>query len=120
MNGFSFRRLSALLRKEWIQVRRDPFTLRLIIALPIMQLLLFGYAINTNPKHLATGLLAAEHSKYERTIVAALQNTGYYDIRTLSSEARPRRRSPRAICSSSSTSRRTSIARSTAVKLPRC
>jgi ABC-type multidrug transport system permease subunit len=87
MNSFSFRRLSALLRKEWIQVRRDPFTLRLIIALPIMQLLLFGYAINTNPKHLATGLLAAEHSKYERTIVAALQNTGYYDIRTLASEA---------------------------------
>ena len=87
MNGFSLRRLSALLRKEWIQVRRDPFTLRLIIALPIMQLLLFGYAINTNPKHLATGLLAAEHSKYERTIVAALQNTGYYDIRALPSEA---------------------------------
>jgi ABC-2 type transport system permease protein len=87
MNGFSLRRLRALLRKEWIQVRRDPFTLRLIIALPIMQLLLFGYAINTNPKHLATGLLAAEHSKYERTIIAALQNTGYYDIRTLSSEA---------------------------------
>jgi ABC-type multidrug transport system permease subunit len=87
MNGFSVRRLRALLRKEWIQVRRDPFTLRLIIALPIMQLLLFGYAINTNPKHLATGLLAAEHSKYERTIVAALQNTGYYDIRSLPSEA---------------------------------
>jgi ABC-type multidrug transport system permease subunit len=87
MNGFSVRRLWALLRKEWIQVRRDPFTLRLIIALPIMQLLLFGYAINTNPKHLAAGLLAAEHSKYERTIVAALQNTGYYDIRPLSSEA---------------------------------
>jgi ABC-type multidrug transport system permease subunit len=87
MNGFSVRRLWALLRKEWIQVRRDPFTLRLIIALPIMQLLLFGYAINTNPKHLAAGLLAAEHSKYERTIVAALQNTGYYDIRPLASEA---------------------------------
>jgi ABC-2 type transport system permease protein len=87
MNGFSIRRLGALLRKEWIQVRRDPFTLRLIIALPIMQLLLFGYAINNNPKHLATGLLSAEHSKYERTIVAALQNTGYYDIRSLSSEA---------------------------------
>jgi ABC-2 type transport system permease protein len=87
MNSFSFRRLRSLLRKEWIQVRRDPFTLRLIIALPIMQLLLFGYAINTNPKHLATGLLSAEHSKYERTIVAALKNTGYYDIRTLSSEA---------------------------------
>jgi ABC-type multidrug transport system permease subunit len=81
----------SLLRKEWLQVRRDPFTLRLIIALPIMQLLLFGYAINTNPKHLPTGLLAAESSKYGRTIVAALQNTGYYDIRTLRSEQQAER-----------------------------
>jgi ABC-2 type transport system permease protein len=87
MNAFSLQRLRSLLRKEWIQVRRDPMTLRLIIALPIMQLLLFGYAINANPKHLPTGLLVAEHSKYERTIVAALQNTGYYDIRSLPSEA---------------------------------
>ena len=87
MNAFSLQRLRSLLRKEWIQVRRDPMTLRLIIALPIMQLLLFGYAINGNPKHLPTGLLVAEHSKYERTIVAALQNTGYYDIRSLPSEA---------------------------------
>jgi ABC-2 type transport system permease protein len=84
--GLSFKRLCALLRKEWIQVRRDPFTLRLIIALPLMQLLLFGYAINTNPKHLPTGVLSAEPSKYERTLLAALQNTGYYDVRTLRSE----------------------------------
>jgi ABC-type multidrug transport system permease subunit len=87
MIGFSFKRLRSLLRKEWIQVRRDPITLRLIIALPIMQLFLFGYAINANPKHLPTGLLSADHSKYERTIVAALQNTGYYDVRALPSEA---------------------------------
>jgi ABC-2 type transport system permease protein len=86
MNGFSLRRLAALLRKEWIQVRRDPMTLRLIIALPIMQLFLFGYAINTNPKHLPTGLLLAEPSKYERTVVTALQNTGYYDVKLFSSE----------------------------------
>ena len=86
MIGLSFKRLRSLQRKEWIQVRRDPFTLRLIIALPIMQLVLFGYAINTNPKNLPTGVLAAEPSKYERTLVAALQNTGYYDIRTLRSE----------------------------------
>jgi ABC-2 type transport system permease protein len=86
MSGISSKRVRSLLRKEWLQVRRDPFTLRLIIALPIMQLLLFGYAINTNPKHLPTGLLAAEPSKYERTIVAGLQNTGYYDIKTLRSE----------------------------------
>jgi ABC-2 type transport system permease protein len=61
-------------------------TLRLIIALPVMQLFLFGYAINTDPKHLPTGLLSSEHSQYERTIVAALRNTGYYDIRPLASE----------------------------------
>jgi ABC-type multidrug transport system permease subunit len=82
----SLKRLLALLRKEWIQVRRDPITLRFIIAVPIMQLFLFGYAINTNPKHLPTGLLIKEHSKYQRTLVAALQNTGYYDVRALASE----------------------------------
>ena len=87
MLGLSWKRFLAVLRKEWIQVRRDPFTLRMVIALPVMQLFLFGYAINTDPKHLPTGLLVAEHSKYERTIIAALQNTGYYDIRPLSSEA---------------------------------
>lgn len=87
MIGFSFKRFMAVLRKEWIQVRRDSFTLRMIIALPVMQLFLFGYAINADPKHLPTGLLSADHSKYERTIVAALKNTGYYDIRELSSEA---------------------------------
>jgi ABC-2 type transport system permease protein len=86
MTGLSFKRLRSLLRKEWIQVRRDPLTLRLIIAMPMMQLLLFGYAINTNPKHLPTGVLSAEPSKYERTLVAALQNTGYYDVRTVQSE----------------------------------
>jgi ABC-2 type transport system permease protein len=87
MTRFSLKRLRSLLRKEWIQVRRDPMTLRLIIALPVMQLFLFGFAINTNPKHLPTGLLMAEPSKYERTLVTALQNTGYYDIRVLRSEA---------------------------------
>ena len=47
----------------------------------------FGYAINADPKHLPTGLLSADHSKYERTLMAALNHTGYYDIRSLSSEA---------------------------------
>jgi ABC-type multidrug transport system permease subunit len=85
--GFSFRRLWALLRKEWLQMIRDPITLRLIIVLPVMQLLVFGYAINTNPHDLPTGLLMAQPSKYERTIITALHNTGYYKIRTLASEA---------------------------------
>jgi ABC-2 type transport system permease protein len=87
MNGFSINRLFALLRKEWIQVRRDAMTLRMIIAIPIMQLFLFGYAINSDPKNLPTGLLTTDHSKYERTIVAGLKNSGYYDIRPLATEA---------------------------------
>jgi ABC-type multidrug transport system permease subunit len=91
MTAFSVRRLRALLRKEWIQVTRDAITLRFIIAIPIMQLFLFGYAINTNPQNLPTGLLTVEYSKYQRTVVAALRNSGYYDIRTLSSEAEAQR-----------------------------
>jgi ABC-2 type transport system permease protein len=87
----SLRRLYALLRKEWIQVTRDAITLRFIIAVPIMQLFLFGYAINTNPQHLPTGLLSVENSKYERTIVTALRNSGYYDIRMLAGEAEAER-----------------------------
>jgi ABC-2 type transport system permease protein len=91
MNVFSFRRFAALLRKEWLQMLRDPITLRFIIALPMMQLFLFGYAINSNPKNLPTGLLSVEHSKYERTLIAALRNTGYYDVSVLSSEAEAER-----------------------------
>jgi ABC-2 type transport system permease protein len=91
VSGLSFRRFLAVLRKEWIQIRRDPLALRMIIALPVMQLFLFGYAINTDPKHLPTGLLAVDHSQYERTLVTALKNTGYYDIRPLASEAEAER-----------------------------
>ncbi len=91
MKAFSFKRFVALLRKEWLQVVRDPITLRFIIALPMMQLFLFGYAINTDPKNLPAGVLSVEHSKYERTILAALRNTGYYKISMLSSEAEAER-----------------------------
>jgi ABC-2 type transport system permease protein len=91
MNHFSLPRFLAVLRKEWLQMLRDPITLRLIIALPVMQLFLFGFAINTDPKHLPTGVLSVDHSPYERTLIAALQNTGYYDIRSLDSEKQAER-----------------------------
>ncbi len=87
MSAFSFARLVALLRKESIQILRDTMTLRIIIAIPIMQLFLFGYAINSDPKHLPAGLLSVEDSKYTRTIAAALNNSGYYDLRVIRSEA---------------------------------
>jgi ABC-2 type transport system permease protein len=86
MTRFSFARFLAVLRKEWLQMRRDPATIGLTVALPLLQLFLFGYAINANPHHLKTGLLSADHSMYERTLTAALQNTGYFDIRPMRSE----------------------------------
>lgn len=85
-DGFSLRRLWALLAKEWIQVRRDPTTLRLIITLPIMQLLVFGYALNANPRDLPTAVLSSEMGRYERTILSALTNSGYYDVKALTDE----------------------------------
>ena len=87
MRRFSFARLMAVLRKEAVQMRRDRATVGLTVALPLIQLFLFGYAINANPRHLPTGLLSAEHSTYERTLVAALQNTDYFDIHPMPSEA---------------------------------
>jgi ABC-type multidrug transport system permease subunit len=91
MTTFSLKRLRALVRKEWVQVTRDALTLRFIILVPVLQLFLFGFAINTNPKNLPTGLLSVDHSKYERTLTAAMQNSGYYEIRTLASEAEAER-----------------------------
>lgn len=87
MSGFSFARLLAMLQKEWLQMRRDRATVGLTVMLPLIQLFLFGYAINANPRHLPTGLLSAEHSTYERTLIAALRNTGYFDIVPFASEA---------------------------------
>jgi ABC-2 type transport system permease protein len=86
MSGFSFARLYAILVKESLQMRRDRGTVGLTVMLPLIQLFLFGYAINANPRHLPTGLITAEHSTYERTLVAALQNTGYFDIKPFASE----------------------------------
>jgi ABC-2 type transport system permease protein len=86
MTGFSFRRLLAVLRKEATQMRRDRATVALTVALPLMQLFLFGYALNANPRHLPTGVLAADHSRYTRTLETALVNTGYFDLREFATE----------------------------------
>ena len=86
MSRFSFARLAAVLHKEWLQMQRDPMTIGLTVMLPLLQLFIFGFAINTNPRHLPTGLLSADHSRYERTLTTALQNTGYFDVRSFASE----------------------------------
>ncbi|UVK55918.1 ABC transporter permease [Mesorhizobium sp. AR02] len=75
---FSFARLGALLIKEFIQMRRDRITFAMMLGVPLMQLVLFGYAINNDPKSLPAALVATSNDPYTRAIVAALQTTGYY------------------------------------------
>jgi ABC-2 type transport system permease protein len=75
---FSPRRLWAMLVKEFIQMRRDRVTFAMMLGVPLMLLVLFGYAINTNPKHLPAALVTSHQGPYERAIVAALEATGYY------------------------------------------
>ena len=77
---FSFRRFFAIIGKEFLQMRRDRITLAMIIGIPIMQMVVFGYAINSDPKHLPTAILTADQGVFSRTIVAAMQNSRYFHI----------------------------------------
>src|SRR6185312_121509 len=75
--GF-WRRSYAMVVKEFIQLRRDRVSFAMIVMIPVMQLLLFGYAINTTPRHLPTAVLLQEDSDLGRSILKALQNTDYF------------------------------------------
>ncbi|MFC0241456.1 ABC transporter permease [Rhodopseudomonas telluris] len=77
--GF-LRRTYAMLVKELIQLRRDRLTFAMIIVIPVMQLCLFGYAINTTPRHLPTAVLLQEDSDLGRSILKALENTAYFQF----------------------------------------
>lgn len=77
---FSLRRLLTLIRKEAIQMRRDRLTFAMMLGVPLMQLMLFGFAINNDPKHLPAALVAADEDKYTRAMVTALEMTGYYNF----------------------------------------
>ncbi|WP_336070679.1 ABC transporter permease [Nitratireductor rhodophyticola] len=79
MNGFfSLGRLMALLIKEFIQMRRDRITFGMMLGVPLMQLVLFGYAINSDPKALPAALVSLSQDHYSRAMVSALENTNYY------------------------------------------
>ena len=80
MSWFSLRRLRALLSKEIIQMRRDRVTFAMMLGVPLMQLLLFGYAINNDPKHLPAALVAPTQDRFTRAMVSALELTGYYNF----------------------------------------
>src|SRR5690348_18404055 len=73
----------AVLVKEFIQLKRDRVSFAMIIMIPLIQLLLFGYAINTTPRDLPTAVLLQESSDLSRSILAALKNTRYFKITQL-------------------------------------
>jgi hypothetical protein len=75
-----WRRAGAMLRKEFLQLRRDRVTFATMITIPLLQLVLFGYAINTTPRQLPTAVLLQESSDVGRSILAAIQNTKFFRV----------------------------------------
>ncbi|CAB3641683.1 MULTISPECIES: ABC transporter permease [Achromobacter] len=80
LQGFSWSRWWSMVLKEFLQLRRDRITFGMIVGLPIMQLALFGYAINTDPKQMPTAVIAADHSPFTRSFVAAMKSSDYFHI----------------------------------------
>jgi ABC-2 type transport system permease protein len=78
LRRFSLSRIAAVMVKEFIQMRRDRLTFAMIIGVPIIQLVLFGYAINTDPKRLPTAAVVADSGPVSRSIIAAMELSGYF------------------------------------------
>ncbi len=81
MSLFSFGRFSAVLVKEFIQMRRDRLTFGMMIGVPIMQLVLFGFAINSDPRHLPTLVELGDNGQFTRSFLSALDNSTFFDFR---------------------------------------
>lgn len=89
---FSPARWWSIVLKELLQLRRDRITFAMIVGLPVVQLALFGFAINTDPKHLPTAVILADQSPFSRSFVAAMENSEYFRIvDTLHTEEEGRR-----------------------------
>jgi len=92
MKRFSFARIFAILAKEFLQMRRDPVTMGMIVGVPLMQLFVFGFAINFNPHDLPTVISIDDPGIFSRSVVAAMQNSSYFKIvAETNSPARARR-----------------------------
>ena len=84
---FSFSRWWGIVVKEFIQLKRDRLTFGMIVGFPIIQLILFGFAINSDPKHLPTAILSADNSSISRSLVGAMASSDYFTVvKVLSSE----------------------------------
>jgi ABC-2 type transport system permease protein len=86
--AFSWRRLWAVVLKEFIQLRRDRLTFAMMIGVPLMQLTLFGFAINSDPRQLPTVVVAHENSVFTRSLLRALENSGYFRVVATSDDER--------------------------------
>ncbi|MBP9226133.1 MAG: ABC transporter permease, partial [Verrucomicrobiales bacterium] len=87
----SFSRLWGIVVKEFVQMRRDRVTFAMILGIPLLQLILFGYAINSDPRHLPAAVLMADRGPQSRTILAALKNSTYFEfVREVTSETEGR------------------------------
>lgn len=85
---FSWHRFWAVVVKEFIQMRRDRLTFAMMVGIPLIQLVLFGFAINSDPKHLPTAVLMADDSVFSRSLLKALENSDYFrPLRRVESEA---------------------------------
>ena len=80
MFGMRWARLAAILIKEFRQMKRDRLTFAMMVGVPIMQLILFGFAINTDPKHLPMAIVVADNSAYSRSFVQGLENSQYFSV----------------------------------------
>jgi ribosomal protein L30 len=86
-DAFSLARFRAMVVKEFVQMRRDRLTFGMMIGIPLIQLVLFGFAINSDPKHLPAAVLLADNGPYGRTLLVAIRNSGYFDlVRQISTE----------------------------------
>lgn len=80
MRRFALNRLWAVVLKEFIQMRRDRVTFGMMVGIPLLQLMLFGFAINSDPRHLPTALRLADQGPFARALVAALKQSEYFAI----------------------------------------
>ena len=76
----SLTRLWAVVKKEFIQLKRDRLTFAMMVGIPLVQLILFGFAINADPKHLTTAVVSAEQTVFTRSLLSAMRNSGYFDL----------------------------------------
>ncbi len=77
---FSLARCWAMVVKEFVQMRRDRVTFGMMIGIPMIQLILFGFAINSDPKHLPAAVVLADHGSLGRTVLYGIQNSGYFNL----------------------------------------